>query len=69
MKGSKNMKEYYGVVNTYDDKGKVNSSIISQRAEHKPENSFKETRKADIYIDWFDTYDEAEEFQAESLLA
>lgn len=36
-------------------KGKVNSSIISQRSKHKPKNSFKGTQKADIYIDWVNT--------------
>lgn len=59
------MKTFYGVVNSYDDKGKVNAFIITEEAERKPEDTFKETRSKDIYTNWFRTEKEAKKFRDE----
>lgn len=64
------MKKYYGVITTFDDHGKVTANLIdTKEGEKKPENEFKSTKQKDIYIDWFDSLEEANEHITESLLA
>lgn len=54
------MKTYYCVTTTFDDRGRVTAAITDTReAESKPESTMKETRKADIYNDWYSTRKEA----------
>ena len=64
------MKTFWGVTTSFDDTGKVTSSITDTiKDEKKPENSFKETKKKYIYVDWFETEEEAKERAKEALNA
>ena len=59
-----------GVTTSFDDTGKVTAAITDTiKAAKKPENSFKETKKKDIYVDWFETEEEAKERAKEALNA
>lgn len=50
------MKTYYCVCTSYDDRGLVASNIVDTvETTSRPENSFKSTRRKDIYLDWFDS--------------
>lgn len=64
------MKKYYGVITTYDDYGKVTANLIDvKEGDQKPENEFKSTEKKDIYIDWFESLQRANQFIEQSLAA
>ena len=57
------MKMYYAVCTSYYDNGRIISNLVDTvEAEEKPENAYKQTRRCDIYVDWFGSYDEAMEF-------
>lgn len=57
------MKKYYAVCNSYYDNGKVIAHLVDTvEAEKRPEDTYKETRRYDIYVNWFESYDEAMEF-------
>lgn len=61
------MKTFYCVTSSFDDYGRVTAAITNTlEAESKPENTYKSTRRKDIYSDWFDTLEEAKAFVAES---
>lgn len=61
------MKTYYCVTTSFDDKGKVTAGITNQiEAEEKPESTFRETRRKDIYNDWFESMEDAQTFIEES---
>ena len=54
----------------YHDDGKVVSAITDVcEAAVKPENVCKETKTKDIYLDWFETEEEAKEMVKEALNA
>lgn len=64
------MKKYFGVITTYDDYGKVTANLIDvKEGDQKPENEFKSTEKKDIYIDWFESLQRANQFIEQSLAA
>lgn len=64
------MKTYYCVTTSFDDKGRVTAGITNQiEAEEKPESTFTETRRKDIYNDWFESMEEAKEFVEQSKIA
>ena len=64
------MKKYYGVITTFDDHGKVTANLIDvKESDKKPENEFKSTKQKDIYIDWFESLQRANQFIEQSLLA
>lgn len=64
------MSKYYGVCNCYYDNGMVTANLVDAvEAEEKPEDTHKETRSCDIYVNWFESYDEAMEFIKESKTA
>ena len=64
------MKTFWGVTTSFDDTGKVTAAITDTiKAAKKTENSFKETKKKDIYVDWFETEEEAKERAKEALNA
>lgn len=64
------MKEYYGVCSSYCDDGKVIVNLIdSVEAEEKPLDTYKEMRRCDVYVNWFETYEEAMEFINECRVA
>lgn len=57
------MKKYYAVCTSCYDNGRLTANLVDTiEAEEKPENTYKETRRCDIYIDWFNSYDEAMEY-------
>lgn len=70
MKEKKKMKKYYGVITTFDDHGKVTANLIDvKESDKKPENEFKSTKQKDIYIDWFESLQRANQFIEQSLAA
>ena len=57
---SADSKQYYGVVSTFYDDGRVVSKLVDiVRAASKPEDSYRECRNKDIYVNWFETEEEA----------
>lgn len=61
------MKTYYCVRTTFDDRGRVTAAIVDiLEADSKPESSKEETPAVDIYLDWFDTQEDAEAFLEEA---
>lgn len=64
------MKKYYAVCTSCYDEGMTIASLVDViEAEEKPENIYKERSRCDVYVDWFDSYDEAMEFVEENKLA
>ena len=63
------MKKYYGVINAYYDNGKISSYIIEEMHLETPLPSYIETKKADIYCDWFTTYEAAKQYHNDTLKA
>lgn len=54
------MQTWYCVTTAFDDHGRVTAGITNIRdAEEKPESSFTETRRKDIYNDWYASEEEA----------
>lgn len=54
------LKTFWGVTTSYDNHGHVVSNITDIiHAAVKPENAFKETKRKDIYVDWFESEEEA----------
>jgi hypothetical protein len=61
------MKTYWCVKTSVDDNGRVVANITNTiEAVSKPENSFTITKRRDIYNDWFESYEEAQEFVEEA---
>lgn len=61
------MKRYYAVCTSCYDNGRTTANLVDTiEAEERPENTVKETRRCDIYVIWFDSYDEAMEFIKEN---
>lgn len=57
------MQTYYGVCNSYYNNGKVVANLVDTVvAEEKPQDTYKETNRCDIYVNWFDTHEKAMEF-------
>lgn len=64
------MKKYYAVCNSYYNNGKVVANLVDViEAEEKPEDTYKETKRCDIYVNWFESYDEAMNFIKECKMA
>lgn len=62
------LKKFWCVTTAFHDDGKVVSAITDVcKAAVKPENVCKETKTKDIYLDWFDTEEEAKERVEEAL--
>ena len=55
-------KKFYAVSTIIKDCDIICNLIGSIYAEEKPANSFKSKNRADYYIDWFDSKEEAEKF-------
>lgn len=61
------VKTYWGVTTSFNDRGRVISNITSTvKAAVKPENTYKSTSREDIYIDWFESREEAQEYVEEA---
>ena len=57
---------FWVVLSAYYDDGHVTANITGTReADQKPQAGYRETRRADLYTDWFDTREGAEAFVAE----
>lgn len=64
------MKEYYGVCSSYYDNGKVIANLVDTvKAEEKPQDTYREAKRCDVYVNWFETYEEAREFINECKVA
>lgn len=64
------LKKFWCVTTAFHYNGKVVSAITDVcEAAVKPENVCKETKTKDIYLDWFDTEEEAKEKVKEALNA
>lgn len=64
------MKKYYAVCTSCYDSGRITANLVDTiEAEEKPENTYKETRKCDVYVDWFDSMEEAMEHIKECKIA
>ena len=64
------LKKFWCVTTAFHDDGKVVSASTDVcEAAVKPENVCKETKTKDIYLDWFDTEEEAKERVKEALNA
>lgn len=61
------MKTYYCVTTSVYDDGRITAAITyTKESEHKPQSHSKETRKCDIYTDWFDNEKDAQAFIEEA---
>ena len=61
------MKTYWCVTTSANDRGKVIAHITSSiLSDVKPESTFVQTRRRDIYTDWFENKAEAERFAKEA---
>lgn len=57
------MKAFYCVTSSFDDRGRVTANITEIiEAEEKPESTYTNTGRKDIYNDWFESEKEAQEF-------
>ena len=57
------VKTWYCVTSSYDDHGRTTAAITAtMEAEEKPDNSYRSTSRKDIYNDWFDSQEEAQQF-------
>lgn len=64
------LKKFWCVTTAFHNDGKVVSAITDVcEAAVKPENVCKETKTKDIYLDWFETEEEAKERVKEALNA
>ena len=54
---------FWAVTSAYRDDGSVTANIVGiVEASQKPQAGYKETRRADIYTDWFDSHQKAQAF-------
>lgn len=45
------MKKYYAVCNSYYNNGRVTANLVDVvEAEEKPKDTYKETRRCDVYV-------------------
>ena len=60
-------KTYWVVSTSIDDRGHIASAIVGTEQHYsKPEQVYRSTRRRDIYIDYFETREAAEQHVAES---
>lgn len=64
------MKTYYAVTTCFYNDGRVISNITdSMKTDKKPNSTWKSLMTKDIYVDWFASYKQAEEFVQSARLA
>lgn len=61
--------KFYQVIQRYYDNGKVEAHIRGLEAVKKPEQVHQERPDYDLWIDFFEDYNEASKFQQEALNA
>ena len=55
------MKKYYAVTSSYFDNGRISVAITDViEANEQPQNEYHETKRCDVYIDYFESRLEAE---------
>lgn len=60
------LKPYWCVVSTFDDHGRVTANIVNvEMAAERPTDTFRSTPRKDIYINYFPSQEEAEEYVQE----
>ena len=64
--GGSDLKPFYRVTTTFDDKGICRSFVETVSADSKPANTFVSTNRFDIYEDYFDIEEEAVKFAREA---
>lgn len=66
-KGDKRMKQWYCVTSSFDNMGRVTAAVTNiVEAEECPHNSFRSTARKDIYNEWFESEQEANDWVAQS---
>lgn len=61
------MKTWYCMTSSFDDRGRVTAGITATtQADKKPQSSYIETPRKDIYADWFGSEAEAWKFVEEA---
>lgn len=64
------MKTFYCVASAFYDDGRCVAGIVdSVKAEKKPQSTFKQGTRADLYCDWFHGKKEAMKFVKETMKA
>ena len=64
------IKMWWAVTSSFDDAGRVHAAITDRvPAVRKPEQVYRETRTKDIYIDFYETREEAEQAVRDALRA
>ena len=59
--------KFWAVTTAFYDNGRVTANIVTSiEADQKPQAGYKETRRCDIYTDWFDNYQNALDFVKEA---
>lgn len=56
------MKTFYRVVSTFYDNGRTHAFVETVRASQKPENTFTNGPRCDIYEDYFTSEEEARKY-------
>lgn len=61
------MKKYYPVITTVFDNGRA-SVVLGTAEEHenRPKDTYTNTSRRDIYVDWFDSLADARQFIKEN---
>lgn len=57
------MNEYYLVISTFYDNGRVKAVMHTESHGKRPENHSQETEDYDVYYDWLDKYEDALKFK------
>lgn len=53
-------KTYYAVCSSYYNSGRITASLVDVvEADEKPQDTYKSTRRCDVYVNWFDSQEEA----------
>lgn len=60
------MKTFWCVKSKFFDSGAVKTLVCEVKADEKPQNGMVENKMCDEYRDYFDTYEEAKEFERET---
>lgn len=54
------MNTYYAVCSSYYDSGRVIASLVDMaEADEKPQDTYESKRNRDVYVNWFDSQEEA----------
>lgn len=57
------MKKFYEVTSSFYDSGRASAAIINViEADEKPQDITESLRKCDVYIDYFDSEEEAKQY-------